>query len=74
MRGISVLRGTKKGGEYVSYVLTVPAPLSRTLRDNGAEGTAFRTGLTDEGILFRPVVEFPDLPQAEPPAWLRGEA
>jgi hypothetical protein len=55
-------------GTKDQYTITVPASLARAATKAGA--VTFTCEATDEGILYRPVINPPD-PLAAPPAWLQ---
>ena len=48
------------------YTLTVPAPIARALRDAGI--TQFAVDLTEDGIVYRPVLTGPE--DRPLPTWL----
>jgi hypothetical protein len=56
------------GGKFTTYTLTLPTPMAELLEANGV--SMFTVELTEDGVLYRPVVL--QAPQMTPlPSWLK---
>lgn len=62
---------TSEGKPFTNYSITLPTQLAEALVEQMGREIAFEVELTDEGILYRPVVHRSNVPD-ELPAWATG--